>query len=389
MESCRALDQVPPRLFIAFSSIIGVTGMPGNAWYAFSNEALDLVLRRFEAEHPQTSVLSIAFSVWGETGMGREWGSARHLAKMGIGAIPTDEGVRRFLQLFEGEPGEKQVIVTAPLGGLDTWPVEHRRGPGGLRFIERVIRTEPGVDLVTRTRLTLDRDRYVRDHIYRGSYLFPTVFGLEAMTQAAAVLTGESQPSVVRIEDVALERPIVVDPQKGVEIEVRALALETAVEGERSIFISIRTEQTGFAVDHFSAVLVLGKMSDGPAVATPGKMKPLNLDPKADLYDAGLLFQGPLFQRMGPIYELDGDHTIFESETRAGQEDAAFAPGKGGLLLLGDPFFRDVLLQAGQVTIPKEVCLPIRIRQNRAVSLAGVGRWPPDCSRPVQGPRGA
>ena len=58
-------------------------------------------------------------------------GSARHLAKMGIGAIPTDEGVRRFLQLFEGDPGDKQVIVTAPLGGLDTWPVEHRRGPRG------------------------------------------------------------------------------------------------------------------------------------------------------------------------------------------------------------------------------------------------------------------
>src|SRR5262245_33915848 len=100
MHLCRALAETPPRLFLALTSIIGVTGMPGNGWYAFSNEALDLVLRRFEAEHPQTKILSVAYSVWGETGMGARMGSVHGLARMGIGAIPTAEGVRRFVQLF-------------------------------------------------------------------------------------------------------------------------------------------------------------------------------------------------------------------------------------------------------------------------------------------------
>src|SRR5262245_2493770 len=58
-----ALEDTPPRLFVAFTSIIGVTGMPGNAWYAFANEALDLTLRRFRAKHPETATLSIAYSV--------------------------------------------------------------------------------------------------------------------------------------------------------------------------------------------------------------------------------------------------------------------------------------------------------------------------------------
>jgi NAD(P)-dependent dehydrogenase (short-subunit alcohol dehydrogenase family)/acyl-CoA thioesterase FadM len=363
LHLCQALAQAPPKLFIGFTSIIGVTGMPGNAWYAFSNEALDLVLRNFEAEHPQTAVLSIAYSVWGETGMGARMGSVKHLAARGIGAIPTEEGVRRFLQLFEADPGVKQVVVTARLAGLDTWPVAPPPAPAGLRFVDRVVRSHPGVELVTRTRLTLERDRYVADHVYSGSYLFPTVFGLEAMAQAAAYLTGEEQPAVLRIEDVSLERPIVVDPQLGVEIEVHAEALEATPAGERPVRVGIRTEQTGFAVDHFAAVLVLGAPADGPA--TPLALgAPLDLDPKADLY-GGLLFQGPLFQKMGRIYELDGDHAVLESASgEAGALAAqAFTPGQGGRLLLGDPFFRDVLLQTGQLTIPQETCLPVRIER--------------------------
>jgi NAD(P)-dependent dehydrogenase (short-subunit alcohol dehydrogenase family)/acyl-CoA thioesterase FadM len=372
---CAALADAPPRLFLGLTSIIGVTGMPGNAWYAFSNEALDLVLRRFGAEHPETAVLSVAFSVWGETGMGARMGSVTHLAKKGIGAIPTEEGVRHFLRLFDHDPGDRQVVVTARLGGLDTWPVEPPPAPAGLRFLEHVVRSYPGVELVARTRLTLERDRYLEDHNYRGSFLFPTVFGLEAMTQAATHLTGADASSVVRFEDVRLERPIVVDPQAGVEIEVRAEALEVTREGEQLVRVGIRTEQTGFAADHFAATVVLGVPAEVPAAAVPSG-RPLAIDPKTDLY-GGLLFQGPRFQRMSPVHELDGDHTIFESESResASVEGEAFATGRGGPLLLGDPFFRDVLLQAGQMTIPQEVCLPVGIeRIERFGTPAPAGR---------------
>ncbi len=372
----RALADAPPRLFLAFSSIIGVTGMPGNAWYGFSNEVLDLLVRRFAAEHPETSALSIAFSVWGETGMGARLGSVEHLGKMGIGAIPTEEGVRRFLHLFDADPGAGQVVVTARLGGLDTWPMEPSAAPVGLRFIERIVRCMPSVELVARTRLTLERDIYVKDHVYRGSYLFPTVLGLEAMTQAAAVVTGGARPEVGRIEDIRLERPIVVDPAHGVEIEIRALALEPTADGEQPVRVGIRTEQTAFSIDHFAATLVLGKPAEGPQVDLRHG-EPLDIDPRVDLY-GGLLFQGPLFQRMGRIHELDGDHTIFEAECGAASDLAgrAFAAGPAGELLLGDPFFRDVLLQAGQLTIPRELCLPVgigRIERFRAAE-AGAGR---------------
>jgi enediyne polyketide synthase len=88
-----AFDQSPPKMFAGISSIIGSTGMPGNAWYGFSNEVLDILLRNFGSEHSQTSVVSVAYSIWRDEGMGYRMGSVDHLKRMGIDAIATAEGV--------------------------------------------------------------------------------------------------------------------------------------------------------------------------------------------------------------------------------------------------------------------------------------------------------
>lgn len=359
----QALASAPPRLFIAFTSIIGVTGMPGNAWYAFSNESLALMLRRFETDHPKTAALSIAYSVWGEVGMGARMDSIENLSRIGIGAIPTAEGVRRFLQLFECDPGEKQVVIAARLGGLDTWSPVPLPSPTGLRFVQQVLYCEPGVELRVRTRLTLKQDLYVQDHVFRGSYLFPTVFGLEAMAQATAYVTDEQQPSIVRIEDISLQRPVVVDPTEGVEIELHAEVMETNAVGERRVKVGIRTEKTGFASDHFAATLILGEPTVG-ALAAPELGEVLDLDPKTDLY-GDLLFQGPRFQRMGAIFSLSQDKSVFQSYVRspADLSEESFVTGLCTHLQLGDPYFRDVLLQSMQLTIPQDICLPVHIEK--------------------------
>ena len=95
----------PPKLIVGLTSIIGITGMQGNGWYAFSNEALDLILRRFASNHPETRTLSVAYSIWRDEGMGARLGSVTALKNKGIDSIPTDEGVRRFVRLFLSNPG--------------------------------------------------------------------------------------------------------------------------------------------------------------------------------------------------------------------------------------------------------------------------------------------
>jgi len=357
----QALDKAAPKLFVAMTSIIGVTGMVGNAWYAFSNESLKLMLRDFAAKHEGTQALAVAFSVWDEVGMGARLGSIDRLAKMGIRAIPVDDGVRHFMQLFNGDPGTDEVVVTARLGGLDTWTTRVLPDKHALRFIEQVDYVEPGVELRARCHLTLERDLYLQDHVYQGSYLFPTVFGLEAMTQAAAYVLGNPDIEVVRIDDIVLERPIVAHAVDGVTIGIIAEVRDGVVNGEQSVRVGIRTERSGYTVDHFAATLVFGEpVSGGHQSLDLSSM--LDIVPRTDLY-GGLLFQGRRFQRMEAIHALDAKSCTIRSYIKDGSElvSDSFEGSTSGRLLLGDAFFRDMLLQSIQLTIPQHICLPIGI----------------------------
>lgn len=360
----KALESTPPKLFVGFSSIIGVTGMPGNAWYAFSNEALAQELRLFETRHPETSVISIGYSVWGEAGMGHRLGVVDNLAKSGVGSISTVEGVNRFIQLIEGDPNNKLVIVTSTLAGLETWKglTPKPNVTEGARFLENLISVEPGVELIARAKLDIERDLYLKDHDFKGSYLLPTVFGLEAMMQAATYITGESVESFTAIKDIRLELPISANPQSGVEIEIRALVMEERSDGSQHVQVGVRTEHTGFVSDHFSATLIFGESNNANKLDLLKNNNPLLIDSKNDLY-GGLLFQGPLFQRMGPIYELDSNKVVFKTNFFASLQPGSngFSSQRGDKLIFSDPFFRDVLLQSAQLVTTPDIVLPVGI----------------------------
>ncbi len=228
-----ALEATPPKLIVGMGSIIGITGMPGNGWYGFSNEVMDIALRGFAADHPETGTADVAYSIWRDEGMGARMGSVDLLRDKGIDAIPTDEGVNRFLKVFTHDPGSRQVVVTARMGGLDTWNQVLPDVPQGWRFLENRIHLTPGVEAVFSTHLSLESDPYLSDHHFQGSYLFPTVFGLEAMAQAALYLCGNTDLSRVQIRDVRLLRPITVDPETGADITVRAILAETQADGQQ------------------------------------------------------------------------------------------------------------------------------------------------------------
>lgn len=359
-------ESQPPKLFAALTSIIGVTGMKNNAWYAYSNEAVARLLDGFAEAHPETAVVCHAFSVWDEVGMGVKLGSVRHLGQLGIDAIPVSEGVRQFLRWMRTAPPTREVIVAASADGLATWvrpPMAEAATPAG-RFRGEVQRFEAGIELITQVSLDTRDDLYLADHDYRGSLLLPTVMGLEAMAQAALRVAGNAEAEVVRIEDIRLERPIVVSRERPQRIEIRALALErTEISDPVVVEASIHAEQTGMEPAHFAARFVLGRRRGAEAgeTALPPRQL-LGIVPKIDLY-GGVLFQGPLFQRISGVESLDDSHVVFVTEARAetirdpeGFSDTVRAP-----LVLGDPFYRDTLLQAGQLTLTPDVCLPVRI----------------------------
>ncbi|RCJ30594.1 hypothetical protein A6770_21135 [Nostoc minutum NIES-26] len=366
---CQALQNKPPKIFAGISSIGAVVGLPGNSWYSFSNEVLDLILRRFGQEHPETSVISTAYSVWAEVGMGARMGTVHNLRRMGIKAIPKNEGVNRFVQLMQKDPGDAQVVITSSLGGVqtlgrgfDTWRIKRVPPPETSKFIEQLQIIDPGIEVTARTHLSLEKDSYVKDHVYKGSYLFPTVFGLEAMAQIVAYTVAQERFYTLRIEDIRLERPIVVDPQNGVEIELRAEVFEReSSNAPLRVLAEIRTEQTGFTVAHFAATFVLGQKVEAPIQKVELPTEPLAIAPKEDLY-SWLLFQGPRFQRLQQIYTLNSTKMVFRTQRDAGEEVQGSGDRADGPFLLGDPYYRDSLLQSVQPMVPQDLGLPIGIK---------------------------
>jgi enediyne polyketide synthase len=341
----------------ALTSIIGVTGMPGNAWYAFANEALDLQLRRFSSG-TGVPVCSFAYSVWSEIGMGARMGSDKHLAQRGIGAVSPEEGVSRFMQLVTHAAADQQTVIAGRLGAL----FAGKAAPEQVyttSFAQHLQSLQPGVEAVARVRLNHAEHPYLLDHNYKGSYLFPTVFGLEAMAQVAQRAVDISSAREIILEEIKLTRPIVVG-DNGLEIEIHAEVEEqTTADTQVRIRCGIRTAMTGFKVDHFSAVIAVSAADIAPVLTLPAG-DDLGIVPRTDLYGS-VLFQGERFQRLEKILHLESDNetegrTLFTSRL---DQDC----GQG--YLLGDPYFRDSLLQSAQIIIPQNQCLPIEIERIR------------------------
>ncbi|MDJ0784636.1 MAG: SDR family NAD(P)-dependent oxidoreductase [Desulfosarcinaceae bacterium] len=366
-----ALADQPPKLVMGLTSIIGITGMPGNGWYGFSNEVLALQLLAFSAAHPETQTQSVAYSIWRDEGMGARMGSVDHLQHQGIWSIPTDEGTRRFVHLFRNNPGQHQVAVTARLGGLDTWQWPDQPGPPKARFLEERLIHTPGVESLYRANLSLESDPYLKDHHFQGSTLFPTVFGLEAMAQAAAHAMGARTLRQVCFEEVLLERPITVDPQMGAEILVRAEVLEAAAPDAPTVVqAAIYKAHTGIRTPFFSARLVVPRAAETAKVAIQKPAQATPLIPRTDLYRESLLFQGRRFQRIRRVWQIEahGDDrgkAIFEAAQRSHDEvmESAFGDAVQHELILGDLFFRDALLQSAALLVPQDRSLPVFIKR--------------------------
>jgi acyl-CoA thioesterase FadM/acyl carrier protein/NADP-dependent 3-hydroxy acid dehydrogenase YdfG len=349
---CRVLNGRPLKLFAAFSSLVADHGMPWSAGYAFANEAMERVVETAALAHSMPLQI-VSFGLWGHVGRPAVLKTNDHLLSVGLhdGEIPPEEGVRRFVEAFTFDPGTQRLCIYGRSAGYPTW--DHLRPkpaiPANLRFIERVLHHEPDVELIARCRLTLERDRYLHGHVYNGMYIVPTVLALEVIAQAAYALAG-GEIELCRLDAVEMPYPIVVDPAHGLDIELRAEVQEAAATGGfRRVNVSVSTELTGFKTSALSGTVVFGPRRDvmqEPVVLGTS----LPIDAGADLYGRQF-FVGPMYQRMGAIYSVDPDKTVCIGEIHTGKDAAreAFNEISGspdGLLVLGDPFFRDTLLHS-------------------------------------------
>jgi len=355
---CECLNNNPPKLFIGFGSIIGVTGMAGNAWYGFANEVLNLVLQQFASSSTVTDVITCAFSIWNEVGMGARMGSMSFLSGMGIQPIPREKGIDSFMKLAVSKTEEIQIVVSSRMGTLNTIEKPVFSKPHCSRFLEQVLFYEKGVEIESKVLLTLDKDPYLLDHCFKGTYLFPTVFGIEAMAQAVAAVTGRTSLNNFYMENILLSYPITVEPGNATEIRIRAL-VEDASTGNNVIRIKagITVDQTDFSKNHFEAIFVLDGNHELEQISYKVPETKLDIVPAEDLY-GHMLFQGKLFQRIKSIYSMSEDRCAFQSEMKSGN-----AASNSDEYLTIDPYYKDTLLQSAQIILPDVVALPVEIER--------------------------
>lgn len=349
------LSQV--KLLVGFSSVIARSGMPGNSDYAYANEWMNRVISRVGAIYPQMQCLSYNFSVWADVGMGARLSSVELLKSKGIDAIPVKEGVRRFADMLPKHWPHADLIVSSRLGRLPT--IAYARQPqSDLRFLENIVRHQPGVELVSEVMLTPESDRYLEHHDYDGSLLFPAVLGLEAIAQVAGACIAGNKPTMLSLpsfEGLRFDRPIVVPPE-GRRIRIYAHAIERVDADAERVQVEIRSSATGYKMAYFSGVCVW-RTSATPlptwSLQTPA---PLSLDPRKTLYGT-ILFQGPMFQNLVAYLELSDKHCI--AKIKVPTKNQLFALSDRSRLLLDSAQVRDAFLHAVQLCVPEFKILPV------------------------------
>ena len=215
--------------------------------------------QKFSEKHLKCHSVCIAYGMWAEVGMAAHLKTGDRFSETGVKPIPKNDGVNFFLDLTQTTAGYDEVVVTSGIweGSQICEPLAGK--PIARRYLETTIMALDKVEVLCQAHLTLADDKYVADHCFNGNYLFPTVFGLEAMTQAAAYVSGIHNPASVQFENVKLELPITVDPKSGTEIEVHAYIIDEGPSDYIKIKCAVRTEVTQFKKDHFSAVLTFNK----------------------------------------------------------------------------------------------------------------------------------
>jgi enediyne polyketide synthase len=352
------------KYFVALTSIIGVTGMPGNSWYAFSNETLDLFLRSQGARNG-FRVRTLAYSIWDEVGMGARMGSNKVLAGMGIGSISPALGIEQFLHWTEHESSDQQVVISSKMGGLDTWNLMSPKLPEARRYIMDITHFEPGRELTAMVKLNRATDLYIDDHNYNGSLLFPTVFGIEAMAQAACLLAGAEKLNSIVLENISLLRPIVVPDKGDIEVEIKAHVAAGTINSDQPvrIFTGISTEYQNSGFFNFSSDIVFGTKTGMITKTVNLPAEPLKISPESDLY-TWLLFQGPRFRHIKKVFNLNSTSVDFTADPiGVNPAELCFADSCRSPFLLGSPLFRDILLQSVQLFLTSKKYLPVKIKR--------------------------
>src|SRR5262249_3073648 len=153
--------------------------------------------------------------------------------------------------------------------------------------------------------LSTASDPYLLGHVFEGQPLLPGVIALEAMTQAAMAVTGETSLPV--LTNVRFDRSLTIAAGARVTLRVAALVLEPG-----RVEVVLRSSTSLFQVNHVRCDCSFG---EPPPLATevlpPSSLSRLAINPEEDLYGT-LLFQSGRFRRLAGYRSLNACSCLAE-----------------------------------------------------------------------------
>jgi NAD(P)-dependent dehydrogenase (short-subunit alcohol dehydrogenase family)/acyl carrier protein len=304
-----AIGDLPLGATVAFSSIAGRFGNPGQTDYSSANDLLCKITSSFRTTRPATRGIAIDWTAWGGIGMATRGSIPKVMEQAGIDMLPPEAGVpliRRELtvggtrgEIVIGQRLGSLLNEWDPTGGVDTsaaaFTQEQRLRPQG-PMIGKIASMGLYKELTIETTLDPKSQPFLRDHQIDGTPVLPGVMGVEAFAESALrMLPGWHIDAVEAVDFLA--------PFKFYRNEPRIVIVEAAIRPSGSDLVAkcrligsrlLPNQPEPQTTTHFTARVRLTKSSPEISRGTAPLLEAAPVVEAADIYR--LYFHGPAYQ---------------------------------------------------------------------------------------------
>jgi acyl transferase domain-containing protein/NAD(P)-dependent dehydrogenase (short-subunit alcohol dehydrogenase family) len=196
-----AIGDMPLRATVAFSSIAGRFGNPGQTDYSAANDLLCKLTSAFRHTRPTVRGIAIDWTAWGGMGMATRGSIPKVMEMAGIDMLPPEAGVPLIRRELTAGGTRGEIVIGQRFGvlmkewddtgGLDTVAAEvsgERRSPAQGPVIGKIRNAGLFSPLTIETTLDPKIQPFLRDHQISGTPVLPGVMGIEAFAEAALCL---------------------------------------------------------------------------------------------------------------------------------------------------------------------------------------------------------
>ncbi len=317
-----AIGDMPLGATVAFSSIAGRFGNPGQTDYSSANDLLCKITSSFRTTRPGTRGIAIDWTAWGGIGMATRGSIPKVMKQAGIDMLPPEAGVPLIRRELTAGGTRGEIVIGQRLGvllkewdeigGIDkaaAQPFPEEAAAGPMTKTGKIASAGLFAPLTLETTLDPKIQPFLHDHQIDGTPVLPGVMGIEAFAEAALRMLPGWQ--IEAIEDVNFLAPF-----KFYRHEPRTVIVECATHPQGSDLVancrlighrSLPNQAEPQTTAHFTACVRLTR-HHAEAVIMPVPISPAeHTIEAADIYR--LYFHGPAYQVLDRAW-WDGDRMI-------------------------------------------------------------------------------